>query len=66
MVYTREQLQELVQIRASETKLGDISEEHKAAIKKFLDDKATILKCEELCIGDLEKQKVVWLLEHVT
>ena len=57
-VYTREQLQELVQIRATETKMENISEEHKAAIKKFLDDKGSILKSGELCISDLEKQKV--------
>ena len=57
-VYTREQLQELVQIRANESKMEDISEEHKAAIKKFLDDKGSILKCGELCISDLQKQKV--------
>ena len=38
--------------------MEDISEEHKAAIKKFLDDKGSILKCGELCISDLQKQKV--------
>ena len=57
-VYTREQLQELVQMRATETKMEDISEEHRAAIKKFNEDKASILKCGELSISDLEKQKV--------
>eukprot|EP00800_Vazella_pourtalesii_P021143 TRINITY_DN7711_c0_g1_i1.p1 TRINITY_DN7711_c0_g1~~TRINITY_DN7711_c0_g1_i1.p1 ORF type:complete len:378 (-),score=77.97 TRINITY_DN7711_c0_g1_i1:482-1615(-) len=56
-IYTREQLQELVQLRASETKMENISDQHKAAIQKFLDDKASILKCGELSITDLEKQK---------